>query len=176
MKIKAKGKIIFETFIHDVYEIGVAPSDESHELEAHRIEKENLDQVKDAVGNTTRRWIMEDYPFAEGYYFTDKNGDQVGSCWVMFKGGDEKLYKIRKHDSFIFRLEVDPAYRGKGYAKQIMKMMFQIIAGKGLHDTCLVCATKNEVASGLYAGLGMNKTGKRVFVRLFGKNIPYHIL
>ena len=175
MKIKVRNKIIFETFDHYIYEKDLSDFLLGDvELKVVEIDKDNIDKAGNAVGNTTRKWIMKDYPYAHGYYFVDRDGNNVGSCWVMDKGGDEKLYRIRNHDSFIFRVEIEEEYRGKGYAKQMMNMIFNLIKEKGCTNTCLVCATKNIAANTLYERLNMNRVGRRKFVRLFDRNLPYH--
>lgn len=177
MKIKVLGKSILESFHHNIYEMDLSSlTASSCELEAVEIDKDNMAKAGSAVGNTTGRWIKEDYPYAHGYYFIDKQGNNVGSCWYMDNGGDEKLYRIREHDSFIFRVQVNEAYQGKGYSKQILHLIFEILKEKGYKKTCLACAVKNSIANSLYNSIGMNKIGEISFIRLFSKNIPYRIL
>lgn len=175
MKIRLGNKIVFETFNHYIYEYnltGYEPVDSS--LKMVLINKDNIDDAGNALGNTTRKWIESDYPYVEGYYFVNDDNKNIGSCWVMYKGGDEKLYRIRNHDSFIFRVQVEEQYRGMGYSKQIMHSIFTLLKKKGCTNTCLVCARKNKTANRLYESLGMNKIDGRKFIRLFNKNMPYH--
>ncbi len=177
MKIRLFNKVIVEGFDHYVYSI-----DTDHKIVDHnvltykKITKENMDEAGAAIGNTTGKWILNDYPFARGYIFYDPQGHQVGSCWLMFKGGDEKLYRIRKSDSFIFRLEVDEAYQGKGYSKMIMDHMLKIASAQGAKNVCLVCARKNSKAVNLYEKIGMKRSERKIFFRVFDRNIPYYEL
>ncbi len=177
MKIRMFNKVIVEGFDHIVLS---SDTDkrlvDNNILSVRRITKENMDEVGAAIGNTTRRWIENDYPYAQGYVFCDEEGNQIGSCWLMLKGGDEKLYRIREHDSFIFRLEVDEQYQGKGYSKMIMDHMFAIAAKQGLKNVCLVCARKNTRALSLYEKIGMEKIGRKIFFRILDHNIPYNVL
>ncbi len=177
MKIRAGKKVLLETFDHFILEMD---ADDFHVddnvLTPVRIGKENMKDAGNAVGNTTGRWILNGDPHVEGYYFADQEGRQVGSCWVMWKGGDEKLYKVRKTDGFLFRLEVDEEHQGKGYSKMILDHMFRIIETHDLKKVTLVCAVKNEKALHLYESIGMKKTGRRIFIRVLDHNVPYYSL
>ncbi|MBQ6217601.1 MAG: GNAT family N-acetyltransferase [Erysipelotrichaceae bacterium] len=177
MKIRFLGNTVIEIFDHFVLKLDIEEyKKHTNTLLRNQITKANLDQVNDAVGNTTRKWIENEDPFVQGYFFTDSDGEQIGSCWIMFKGGNEKLYRIRHCDSFVFRLEVNEKHRGKGYSKMIMDHMVDIAKEKGCKDLLLVCATKNERALHLYESIGMKKTGRRIFVRVGNRNIPYYSL
>ena len=177
MKIKILNRVIFEYFDHYVLKLDLDGFNiVENQLKSIKIDKNNLEEAGRAIGNTTKKWILTDYPYAEGYYFQDETFKQVGSCWVMFQNGDEKLYKIRKADSFIFRLEVNEQFRGKGYSKEIMNNMISIIKDHGCHNFVLVCAVKNKIALNLYKSIGMSVVGRKRFVRVFDKNIPYHVL
>lgn len=175
MKIKVKNKIIFETFHHYVLETDLDSFEfKDNELLCERISKDNIDQVGSAVGNTTRKWVMSEYPYAEGYCFRNEDGDIVGSCWMMLKGGDEKLYKVRKCDVFMFRLEVLESFRGKKYSKKIMNNIYRMAKDKGCEKVRFVTATKNAIAIHLHESLGAKIIGERFFVRVFNRNIPYY--
>jgi len=175
MKIKLLNKTVFETFDHYVMELDVDSfCSIKNALTMIKIEKDHLEDAGTAIGNTTRKWIVEDYPYAEGYRFLNENGDQVGSCWMMLKGGDEKLYKVRYCDCFIFRLQVDETYRGQGYSKMIMSNMIGVMKQRGFATMRLVVATKNQKALNLYRSLGMKDISRKIFVRMFDRNIPYY--
>ncbi len=177
MKIRIAGKVIAEGFDHYVLSMDTDKKIvENNLLTYQRIDRENMDSVADAIGKTTRKWILSDYEYAKGYVFYDPDQRQVGSCWLMLKGGDEKLYKIRKHESFIFRLEVDEQYRGQGYAKMILDHMIRIIREQGCDDVCLVCARKNSRALHVYESVGMKREGRKIFFRVLDHNIPYYEL
>ena len=94
--------------------------------------------------------------------------------WIKAQGGDEKLYKVKEADSFIFRMEVDEEYQGRGYAKKIMDHIFAIIKKHGCRNVCLVCARKNIKALHLYESVGMKIVDHKFFIRLLDKNIPYY--
>lgn len=177
MKIKLFGKSVLETFDHYVLELDLNSFEPiKSDLKMIRLDKEHIEEAGNAIGKTTRKWIENDYPYAEGYRFLNSEDKQIGSCWVMFEGGDEKLYKIRKCQSYIFRLEVDEEYRGHGYSKMIMSDMVNAIKGHGLDKMCLTCATKNTKALNLYKGIGMKIKDRKIFVRVFDHNLPYYSL
>lgn len=177
MKLKLFNKTLIEYFDHYVLKLSIDDFKVTdNELKMIRINKDNLSEVGNAAGNTTGRWIKEDYPFAEGYCFYNSLDEQIGSCWVMYKGGDEKLYRIRNTDSFIFRLEVNEQHRGKGYSKMIMKDMITAIKKRDCKDVTLVCAVKNSVALSLYQNLGMKIVDRKRFFRIGNVNVPYHAL
>ena len=177
MKIRLGNKIIFETFHHNVLELDLENFNvEENELTAEQIIKENLNDVGSAVGRTTRKWIMSDYPYVRGYCFRNENNDIVGSCWMMLRGGDEKLYKVRNCDVFMFRLEVVESYRGKKYSKKIMHKMIQMAKDLGCKKAAYVVSPKNAIAMRLHDGLGAKIVGSRFFVRLLDQNIPYYTL
>lgn len=177
MKIDLFNKRILETFHHNVYEICIDDLViEKNELTAIEINKDNIIEAGSAVGRTTSKWIMNDYKYAKGYFFLNSNRENVGSCWVMFKGGDEKLYKIREHDSFIFRVQIEEQYRGQGYSKKILSKIFEIIKNNNCHNACLVCAVKNRKGNNLYNSMRMKIVDKKRFIRVFDNNIPYYTL
>ena len=175
MKIKIKDKTIVEAFNHYVLELDLENfSVEENELVTEEITTENMDSVGGAAGNTTKKWLREGYPYAKGYVFRNENNEIVGSCWMMLKGGDEKLYKVRNVDVFMFRLEVVESYRGKKYSKKIMHNMVKMAKQYGCKKAGYVCATKNKIVLHLHAGLGAKIVGRRIFFRVFDKNIPYY--
>lgn len=177
MKIKVKNKILFETFHHYVLELDLEHFQVvDNELTAEPITKDNMNAVGTAVGNTTGKWIRNDYPYVRGYVFRNEENEIVGSCWMMLKGGDEKLYKVRNTDVFMFRLEVVETYRGKKYSKKIMHKMIAMAKDLGCKKAGYVCATKNTIALRLHDGLGAKKVGERFFVRVLNKNIPYYTI
>lgn len=177
MKIKHNDKIIFETFRHNVFELDLEKFEvEENELTVEEITKDNMDNVGSSIGNTTRKWIINDYPYAKGYCFRNEDNEIIGSCWIMLKGGDEKLYKVRNADVFIFRLEVLESFRGKKYAKKIMNKIVQISRDLGCKKAAYVTSTKNDVIIHVHLSLGAKIVGKRYFVRIFDKNIPYYSL
>ncbi len=166
-----------ELFHHYVYETelnDVIFQDNGFTMVA--ISKDNLEEAGSAIGNTTRKWILNDDPYAKGFYFLNDDGEQIGSCWAMLKGGDEKLYRVRNHDSFIFRVQINEPFRGKGYARKMMNDVFLYLKDIGCTNTCLVCATKNTAANHLYHSLGMRKNGSRTFMRVSDRNFPYYTL
>lgn len=175
MKLILFNKRIIETFNHNVYELYIDDlTIEKNELVAVEINKNNINEAGPAVGRTTSKWIMSDYKYVKGYYFLNDKKENVGSCWLMLKGGNEKLYKVRRHDSFIFRVQVEKQFRGQGYSKKIMTSIFDILKDNDCHNTCLVCAVRNEAGNNLYNSIGMKLVNKRAFIRLFDINIPYY--
>ena len=175
MKIKFNNKIIFETFRHYVLELDLENFDvQENELIVEQITKDNMNSVGSSIGNTTRKWIESDYAFVKGYCFRNEDNQIVGSFWMMLKGGDEKLYKVRNVDVFFFRLEVVESFRGKKYSKKIMNKMVQLARESGCKKAAYVTSTKNDIAINLYRSIGSKIVGKRFFIRVFGKNIPYY--
>ena len=177
MKIRINNKIIFETFHHNIFELDLKKHDINiSSLKMNEITENNIEEVGNAIGNTTKKWIKNKYPYVKGFFFTDAMHNNVGSCWIMFKGGNEKLYKVRKHESLIFRLGVEEKYRGLGYSKEILNSVVYYLKTKDINNTCLDCSTKNHIANNLYMSFGFKKIKRIFFVRLFNRNIPYFSL
>lgn len=166
---------MFETFHHYLLEYDVRDYDvQENELITEEITKENMNDVGSSIGNTTRKWISSGYPYAKGYCFRNEDNEIVGSCWMMLKGGDEKLYRVRDHEAFLFRLEVLEQFRGKKYSKKIMNNMIGIAKDMGFESVAFVVATKNNIALNLHGKMGAKKFGERFFVRILDRNIPYY--
>lgn len=176
MKIKIDNKTIFETFNHYIFEFNSKNFDDCNDIRKIEINKENIDVDCNAVGNTTRKWILDKYENVKGYYFLNEEFKIVGSCWVMFKGGDEKLYKVRKHDAMIFRLNVYEEYQKKGYGKRIMQKIISDLESNEKYSICLACSKKNVPALNLYKKLNGKIVEHHFFIRIFNKNIPYYVI
>lgn len=176
MKIKLFGKTFIESFNHYIFEFDSRKFEDNTEIKMVEIKKDNINDDVNGVGNTTKKWIINDYNYAKGFYFVNSKNEIIGSCWTMKKEGNEKLYKIRNHDAFIFRLNVYNEYQRKGYGQKIIKKIMFDLMNRNLYSICLACSVNNKPAFNLYKKMGGTIVKHRIFVRIIDKNIPYYTI
>ena len=100
----------------------------------------------------------------------------IGICSVMYKNGDELEYKIRNVDAFIYNVKIDSEYRGKGYAKEMLKYVGMYLRYRGINYMYLAVSTDNINAIKAYKKTGFKIVSEKYFIRILRKNIPYHTI
>lgn len=102
-------------------------------------------------------WSMNDFlyelsenPF--GYYVVLKEQDTIIAYLGLWM--DEERAQITT-------IGVDPAHRGKGYAKALMKHMFNVCSSKGVRIYSLEVRVSNLSAISLYKRFGFKQVGLR---------------
>lgn len=102
--------------------------------------------------------------------------EPIGICSIMYKNGDELEYKVRNIDAFIYNVRIDNAYRGKGYAKEMLKYVGMKLKSKGINDMYLAVSTDNANAIQAYTKTGFEIISEKHFMRVLRKNVPYYTI
>ena len=107
---------------------------------------------KKAYPAVHQAWTEENFkaelekPYSESYVLTDEETDQhvIGYIvfWLMFE------------ECQILNVAVDPAYRGKGYAKNMLRKAIDLALRKDLRRALLNVRKSNLSAIGLYQSVG----------------------
>lgn len=144
-------------------------------LKAFEVNYENINLIQ---GNKSLGKMMQkEQDYIKGYGFINESGDVIGRIFVMKRGGNELLYKIRKIDTYIVGLKVFEGYRGHNYAGEILTWLFENLHRNGIQDFYLMVKKDNMSAIHCYQKIGYQIIGSRYFVRLLGRiNIPYYTL
>lgn len=106
----------------------------------------------------------------------NNTNDSIGILSIMYKGGDELEYKIRDIEAFIYNVMIAEAFRGKGFAGIMVKMLGVQLKKKGIREAYLAVSTDNYSAIKAYQKMGFEKIAEKKFVRTLRKNFPYYCL
>ena len=88
----------------------------------------------------------------------DESGERVGSLWIAERSSD-----FEGTAAFVYSIEIDEAFRGRGYGKHAMLLAEDEVRGRGLSHIALNVFGGNEIARSLYRSLGYMETA--VFMR-----------
>jgi ribosomal protein S18 acetylase RimI-like enzyme len=86
------------------------------------------------------------------------DGEVVGHLW----------YAILHDEAYVYDLLVEPAYRGKGYARAAMQCFAREAAAQGVAQLALNVFSENDVARRLYASLGYVAVSQQMVLPLKG--------
>jgi mycothiol synthase len=96
------------------------------------------------------------------------DGTTVGSIWLTVPGASP----VRPDLSWIFNVEIDPAYRGKGYGRAILLAGEREMRGRGVTRMGLNVFAHNPVARRLYDSLGYELTTRQMVKTLTPSAAP----
>lgn len=174
MTIKVFGKRLLVTYSHFYYKLSFQsfkPAD-SGRLERFEISAAGYDRIP--LSADLKRMLEQQPGYVTGYGFTDQDGNVIGHVFLMTKGGNEVLYKIRNIDLYAFALRVFEPYRGNGYAGEIMSSVIDMLKNdSGKQELYLTVKKDNKTAIKIYERLGFEQIGTKAFVRVGKINIPY---
>jgi ribosomal protein S18 acetylase RimI-like enzyme len=88
----------------------------------------------------------------------DETGERVGVLWLAERSSD-----FEGTAAFVYSIEIDEAFRGRGYGRQAMLLAEDEVRRWGLSHIALNVFGGNEVARSLYRSLGYTETA--VFMR-----------
>lgn len=133
----------FEAFEeHDILEYAEAEVRAGYWSEADALEK---------AREVHRRLLPDGLATKDHYLYTIREGRRhaaVGVLWMMVNRGPAKP------SGFIYDIEIDPAHRRKGYAREAMLELEVISRELGLHQLGLHVFAYNTGARALYESLG----------------------
>ncbi|WP_019588585.1 GNAT family N-acetyltransferase [Deinococcus apachensis] len=110
------------------------------------------------------------YSLAEAQFLTG------GTPLAVYAGEDLVgfvLYAFDEDDRqyWVYRLMIDEAHQGRGYARAAMRQVIARVRAKGAGQLALGYKPENTAAEGLYLSLGFQKSGEviggEVIARLF---------
>jgi len=87
-----------------------------------------------------------------------ESGERVGSLWIAERSSD-----FEGTAAFVYSIEIDETFRGRGYGKQAMLLAEDEVRARGLSHIALNVFGGNEIARSLYRSLGYTETA--VFMR-----------
>ncbi|HST18180.1 MAG TPA: GNAT family N-acetyltransferase [Gaiellaceae bacterium] len=93
-------------------------------------------------------------------YALEADGERVGDLWVAERDAEDARML------FVFAVEVDDRYRGRGYGRAAMEFAEEEAERRGLEGVALNVFGGNEVARGLYRSLGYAEVGVYMRKRL----------
>lgn len=124
-----------------------------------------------------RQLLENDKPYVDGYMITDiKSGKCLSYAWIGHQGYNQRHYKLRNTDAFLFKVATMPEYKGKGYCGKLIDAIADIVSNSGTKEILLAVMNDNASAIRAYEKNGFEVIGKRKFIRLLRYNIPYYEL
>lgn len=83
------------------------------------------------------------------------SGDPIGALWLGPAGTDSRRW-------WVFFVEVDVNWRGKGYGRQAMRLAEELARDHGADEIGLNVFARNSVAVALYSSLGYMEVSKQM--------------
>lgn len=124
-----------------------------------------------------RRIIKANIGKCDTFILKDKNSPKgIGILSVMYNGGNELEYRIKKIDAFIYNVMIDESVRGRGYAGVMINKLGAYLKGKGINEAYLAVSTDNQGAIRAYQKVGFETVAEKRFIRALKRNIPYYEL
>lgn len=150
----------------------------SDEWLAEAITIKNVDDCANEVFSCGRmkRYLLEQPDYVNGFLFREaKTGKTAGFLWIMYPGGNEFQYRVRKVDAFLFDVYVSPDFRGHGLCGQMFQYVFDYLKKNGKKTVALGVRTNNPSAIKAYKKAGGVIKARKRFIQLAHRyNIPYY--
>ena len=108
----------------------------------------------------------------------DQDGSVAGYCWIMKKGFQYELFRIKNTDAYVSECFVNSSYRGQGIAPAMLDEVCKQLRDKGLKSLTLSVRSYNTSAIKCYEKAGFIYTKKYTIVKLprHGIALPYHTI
>ena len=120
-------------------------------------------------------YLKRQKKYSTGLIFFDKEKNQpVGYIWVIRRGGNEMVYKIRNVEALISCVCVFKEFRGKNIANLMIGKVVELLYNEGGTEVALGVRTDNNSAIIAYEKAGFKITDEKEYIRVLRKNIPYH--
>ena len=148
-------------------------------LKEEIITEESLHYLKRAEFNYNimKKYIIDKTDPVDGFLYFDKELNQpVGCIRVMYQGGNEVQYRIRKIDAFGFYFDVFPEFRGNRYIEFFIYSMLKHLEAKGITKLYASVRKNNIAALKAYKHAGMKIEAEKKFYRFIKWRIPYPIV
>lgn len=143
-----------------------------------KITEANIDNCKNETFSVGRmkRYLKEQSQFVEGFLARNMNtGTPAGFLWIMYPGGNEFQYRVRRVDAFLFDVYVFPEFRGKGLCGQLLYYVFDHLKENMKKTVALGVRTDNNSAIRAYQKAGGIIKSRRKYIQLCHRyDIPYY--
>lgn len=106
----------------------------------------------------------------------EKTKQPVGYIWVIRRGGNEMVYRIRNVEALISCVCVFKEYRGKNIANRLLGKVVELLRDEGGTEVALGVRTDNKNAIRAYEKAGFKVTDEKNYLRILRKNFPYHVV
>lgn len=102
------------------------------------------------------------FPWTDGIF---RDCIRVGyQCWLAYEDGrliGHAVASIAAGESHLLNLSIATADQGKGYGRQFVEFLTEIIGQRGAHSILLEVRPSNIAAIHLYQSCGFNEIGRR---------------
>lgn len=150
----------------------------SNSWSVERITEDNIDACTNETFSVGRmkRYLREQSQYVEGYLARcKKSGKPAGFMWIMYPGGNEFQYRVRRVDAFIFDVYVFSEYRGRGLCGQMFQHVFELLRNNSKSVAALGVRTDNQSAIQAYQKAGGVIKSRRRYIQLCHRyDIPYY--
>ena len=179
MAITIGGKTIINKYHHYIMTLRL-PSFVSLDINGYSFREVTMDDIEIlkkgdfSIQNMTP-YLRRQKKYSTGLLFFDNEKNQpVGYIWVIRRGGNEMVYKIRNVEALISCVCVFKGFRGKNIANLMIGKIVELLYGEGGTEVALGVRTDNNSAIRAYEKAGFKITDEKKYIRVFRKNIPYH--
>lgn len=124
----------------------------------------NIEKARDYLNNQT---TIKGHIFYLGQ-------DPVGLIWIGYRGTNEYEYKVRDTDAFGFDFVVNNRYRGQGIIERMIYEVLLELKKEGISEMLASVRKNNQAAIHAYEKIGAKVVDHKNWIRLVGRNIPYH--
>lgn len=149
------------------------------ELLRKRITLQNVDECTGIAFNVNRMksYLIHQNDKVEGFlYYTKDTNETVGCIWVMYRGGNEFQYRMRKVDAFGFDFGIRSQFRGQGYIVWMIYELLLHLKEKRIEKLYASVRTNNQSAIKAYNKAGMRIVREERFFRIVGIRVLYPIV
>lgn len=179
MTISIGGKNIINQYHHYIMTLRLDDfvSLECKGYEFRRVTLNDIDILKkgDFAIQNMLPYLKQEKQYSTGLLCIEEITKQpVGYIWVIRRGGNEMVYKIRNVEALISCVCVFKDFRGKNIANGMIGRVVELLREEGGTEVALGVRTDNVSAIRAYEKAGFRITGEKKYLRVLRKNIPYH--
>lgn len=119
----------------------------------------NLRDPEEALSNAMEQaeFMLKSSSKHGTYYFFSVNDTEInktiGSLWIDIKKGASNI-----KSAFIYNINIQEEYRGKGYGENTLKVLQDWLKSQGVSKISLHVYAKNKIARNLYQNFGFIDT------------------
>lgn len=176
MSIELLGKRILTVYDHYVYRLQYEAMEQTlcERLIPFQVNSSTYEEVQ--ASTAIRRMMAKQPNMIYSWGFRNDDSDVVGHLYLMKRGGNEVLYRIRSVEAYVFAVRVFDDFRGKRYAGEMITWLMNSLHAEGIDEMWLTVKKENYPAIRAYERLGFERVGSSRFIRFLGINIPYRII
>lgn len=180
MKIKILNKTVMEYFRYyymqcDLRDISLSQVN-SPEYHLEKINEHNMKMIEDGLFSLPwiKNFYRKGFNYVDGYMFLSSAGELISYCLLVFKGGEERICRVRNVDAYIAAVYTSPSFRGKGFFMKLFQEVFiKLQLERGIQTIGLLVRPDNESALRAYKKIGFTVVDEKRFIRLLRFNIPF---